>query len=294
MTSRCLLIVTLLFLIPLPVMAATWTIYYPKPDDVEDKRTTYPLAVLRLALKHTGVNYNLYPSQKVLTQGRSIKQLKANREISLVWSMTDKVREDELLPIRIPIYKGLIGWRLFLVKEENLDVFSRFNSIQELRQYTPVQGYDWPDTKILQSNGFEVVTATDYYEMFDSVRFEQAGFFPRSIVEIWEEMADPQKSQNLRIEPHLALRYPTATYFFFNKKNIVMKKLVETGLRRAIAAGDFDKLFFEEHKEYIEQANIQQRVVFELDNPVLPEKTPVNDPVYWYTVADAQGLQSNP
>lgn len=268
--------------------SATWTLYYPRPDDEEDKRTTYPLAVLKLALKHTGVNYNLYPSHKVLNQGRAIKQLKANREISLVWSMTDKLREEELLPVRIPIYKGLIGWRLFLVTEENYDVFSSFTSIQELRQYTPVQGHDWPDTKILQANGFEVVTSNKYDEMFDIVRLERAGFFPRSIVEVWAEMANPVKNQGLRIEPHLAIRYPTATYFFFNKKNIVMKNLIETGLRRAIASGDFDQLFFREHQEYIDQANIKNRIVFELENPVLPEETPVDEPQYWYSVEDAK------
>lgn len=288
MILRTLFFSVLLLTIAIPARAATWTLYYPKPDDVEDKRTTYPLAVLRLALKHTGVKYNLYPSQKVLTQGRSIKQLKANREVSLIWSMTDKVREEELVPIRIPIYKGLIGWRLFLVKDENRDVFDSFTTIQELRQYTPVQGYDWPDTKILQSNGFEVVTASDYGEMFDIVRLERAGFFPRSIVEIWAEMEDPQKNRDLVVEPYMALRYPTATYFFFNKKNIVMKNLVETGLRRAIDSGDFDELFFSEHREYIQQANIHQRIVFELENPVLPEKTPVDESKFWYTVEDAQ------
>lgn len=288
MIQRLILLFWLGMAISHSANAATWTLYYPQPEDAEDKRTTYPLAVLKLALKHTGVNYNLYPSQKVLTQGRAIKQLKANREISLVWSMTDKIREDELLPVRIPIYKGLIGWRLFLVTEDNYDVFNTFSTIQELRQYTPVQGHDWPDTKILQANGFEVVTATNFDEMFNIVRLERAGFFPRSIVEIWSEMANPEYNRGLRIEPHLAIRYPTATYFFFNKKNIVMKNLIETGLRRAIAAGEFDQLFLREHQHYIEQANIKNRIVFELENPVLPENTPLQEAQFWYTVEDAQ------
>ena len=75
--------------------AATWTIHYSKPEDPTDPRTTYPLAVLKLALEHTGVNYQLYPSKKVLSQGRSIKQLKASREVSIIWSMTDEIREEE-------------------------------------------------------------------------------------------------------------------------------------------------------------------------------------------------------
>lgn len=272
--------------------AATWQIHYAQPEDPGDRRTTYPLAVLELALKHTGVNYHLIPSEKVLTQGRSIQQLKANREVSLIWSMTDEEREEELLPVRIPIYKGLIGWRLFLVKDANHSVFKGFSTIEELRQYNLAQGHDWPDTKILQSNGFEVATSSDYFEMFDMVRMERAVFFPRSIVEIWAEEAHSVKGVGLTVEPYLAVRYPTATYFFFNKKNLVLKKLVETGLRRAIKSGEFDELFYSEHAEYIERAGINNRVVFELENPILPVRTPIGETDLWYSAPSLQPIQS--
>lgn len=265
------------------VLSATWNIYYPKPDDEFDLRTTYPLAVLSLALNHTGVRYHLVPTQKPMEQGRAIKQLKANREVSLTWSMTDKVREQELLPIRMPIYKGLIGWRLFLVKPQHQNAFRNFTSLEELRQFLPVQGYDWPDTKILQANGFEVVTGSDYLELFDMVNIERANFFPRSIVEIWEEVE--RAEQNLVVEPHLAIRYPTATYFFVNKKNVVLAKLVETGFRRAIESGEFDKLFLKIHQEFLTKANIEQRTIFELNNPILPELTPKDDDRLWYNTS---------
>lgn len=270
---------------------ATWQVFYAQPEDPGDRRTTYPLKVLELALKHTGVNYDLIPSDKILGQGSSIQKLKANREVSLIWSMTDAEREQELLPVRIPIYKGLIGWRLLLVKKSNRHSFRHFSSIEELRQYNLAQGYDWPDTKILQSNGFEVATSSDYFEMFDMVRLERATFFPRSLVEIWAEAEHPVKGENLAVESGLAVRYPTATYFFFNKKNLVLQKLVETGFRRAIAAGDFDKLFYAEHADFIDKARINERVVFELDNPILPPATPVDDPKLWYSVESMQVRQ---
>lgn len=283
MMKYLFLLILLFVALNIPLEAATWKIHYAKPEDPQDKRTTYPLSVLNLALEHTGVNYNLIPSNKVLSQGKSIQLLKANREVSLIWSMTDEEREEELLPVRIPIYKGLIGWRIFLVKAQNLNTFKLFNSIQELRQYTLVQGHDWPDTKILQSNGFEVVTSSDYLEMFDMVRLDRAGFFPRSIVEIWAEYDHVKKGNQLVVEPHLAVRYPTATYFFFNKKNLVLKNLIETGLRRAIKSGKFNKLFFEVHNEYIKRAGIDKRIIFELDNPILPSRTPIDDPELWYS-----------
>lgn len=269
-------------------VAATWQINYARLDETLDHRANYPLAVLRLALDHTGVRYQLQPTRKVLLQGKAIKQLKANREVSLVWSMTDKDREEELLPIRIPIYKGLIGWRIFLVRKESQTLFESFTSIQELREYVPVQGYDWPDTKILQANGFEVVTSNDYSTMFDIVRLDRANFFPRSIVEIWSEIDNELDEKSLVVEPHMVLRYPTATYFFFNNRNVVLKNLIETGMKRAIASGEFDKLFYDVHRPFLEQADIQNRLVFELDNPILPEETPLDNREYWYQVSDSQ------
>lgn len=260
--------------------SATWNIYYPQPEDELDLRTTYPLAVLALALDHTGVRYNLVASQKPMGQGRSIKQLKANREISLVWSMTDRTREQELLPVRIPIYKGLIGWRIFLVKPQYRDTFRGFTSLEELRQYLPVQGHDWPDTRILRANGFEVVTGTGMNDLYTLVDNDRANFFPRSVVEIWEEVEN--NPYNLVVEPHIAIRYPTATYFFVNKKNVVLARLLETGFRRAIASGEFDRLFYQIHETYLSRANLGERLTFELNNPILPAKTPTGDSELWY------------
>ena len=41
---------------------ALWTITYPRPLDETDERTQYPVALLKLALDKTGVNYELKPS----------------------------------------------------------------------------------------------------------------------------------------------------------------------------------------------------------------------------------------
>ncbi len=274
----------LLLLASANVWPATWHIYYAKPAGEFDLRTTYPLSVLSLALEHTGVRYNLVSTEKVVEQGRAIKLLKANREVSVVWTMTDPLREEELLPIRIPIYKGLIGWRIFLVKDKYQDLFSNFSQLEELRQYAPVQGYDWPDTKILQANGFEVVTGSYYEQLFEVLNVERANFFPRSIVEIWAELEQQRQEYELAVEPYLALQYPTAMYFFFNKKNVVLANLIETGLERAIKSGDFDRLFMRVHEPFLQRANIDNRIIFQLDNPILPENTPIGDASLWYSV----------
>lgn len=271
-----------LFIIPGLLHAATWNISYPKSSDSFGQQDTYPLQVLALALQHTNIRYKVTPTRKVVTQRRAIEQLKANREINIVWSMTDTIREEELLPVRIPIYKGLTGLRLFLVDEESADLMSPIQQLPELRSFIPIQSYEWPDTKILQANGFEVVAGTTKAQMYNLLKTDRVNFFPRSVIEIWDEMNSNNLPTGLSLEKNLAVHYPTATYFFFNKKNVVLANLVKTGLERAIADGSFDELFASVHKARLKKAKLDERIIFELENPLLPPETPINKRELWF------------
>lgn len=263
-------------------LAATWNITYPKAISATDQRANYPVALLELALNNTGVRFKLIPSERRLQQNQALKQLENNREVDVVWSMTDNTREVDLLPIRIPIFKGLIGYRVFLVKEEQLPKFTFITEKSALMTLKPIQGHDWPDTKILQSNGFDVVTSKEYGALFTLLDQSQGDYFPRSIVEVWEE-ADLYKNINSTVvEPNLGINYPTAMYFFVNKRNATLARLLENGLEKAISNGEFDKLFYKTHQGYIERANIDQRRFFELDNPLLPIETPVQRSELWF------------
>lgn len=263
--------------------AATWNITYPKAITETDQRTDYPVALLALALDHTGVRYKLHPSKRRLQQNQALKQLENNREVDVVWSMTDETRESNLLPVRIPIFKGLIGYRIFLVKQSALSAFNSIEAKTDLMKLKAIQGHDWPDTKILQSNGFDVVTSKEYVALFDLLNQSQGDFFPRSIVEVWGEDDLYGTINSTEVEPNLGINYPTAMYFFVSKRNSTLAKLLENGLEKAIANGKFDELFYQSHQRFIERAKMNNRRFFELENPLLPEGTPVDRAELWYS-----------
>lgn len=262
--------------------AATWNIHYAQTAGVHSAIDSYPLQVLGLALGQTGVKYRLIQSQKVLTRGRAIEQLRANREINVIWTMTNQEREEALLPVRIPIFKGLIGVRLFLVTDEYAELMLPVSSLDELRRFNPIQGSDWADVKILQANGFDVITASNHRNILRLLNNDGASFFPRSIVEVWRELENEQMPATLKLEQNTAVQYPAATYFFFNKKNVVLANLVRTGFERALANGKFDTLFMRFHADYIKRARLDQRRVYQLANPLLPEKTPLDRQELWF------------
>ena len=275
-----LLVVMLLW--TLNASAANWSIHYPRPINESDSRYEYPLTLLKLALSKTGVRYTLTPSERILLQGKAIRQLKENREINIVWVMTDMQREKELLPIRIPIHKGLIGWRVFLINQDFASKFQDISEVGDLTSLTVLQGAEWPDTKILQSNGFNVLTVSDFPEAFNRLELKQGDFFPRAVSEVLGELNARSLDDDIVLEPSLVVHYPAAMYFFVNRSNPTMARLIETGLRRALEDGSFDNIFVSHHREALLKINVGERKVFHLENPLLPKETPLDDKALWF------------
>jgi len=281
---RVSLFLSLVLLCHNAVYAAVWSISYPRPLSAEDKRHEYPLAVLTMALEKTGVRYRLTPSDRIILQAKSIRLLAENREVDVIWSMTNKQREETLLPIRIPIARGLIGWRVMLINRDDINRFAAVDSLRQLQQLSPIQGTDWPDTKILQANGFSVYTVTEYTDANQALIRRQGDFFPRSVMEVTKELEALGRGSDLVLEPDLVIQYPAAMYFFVNKGNQTLARLIETGLQKAVESGDYDRLFNQTFSQVIETLNLAQRQRFRLTNPLMPEETPLNNTALWFDI----------
>ena len=271
----------LLMCLYLPVTtAAVWKITYPKQPIEDSIHVTYTIELLKLALEKTGVRFEITPTDEITLQGKAFNLLSNNRSINIVWSMTNEQREADFLPIRVPIFKGLIGWRVLLVEPNMLPKLERSN----LREHSVVQGMDWPDTKILQANGFNVVNATNYDEAFMIMHRSQAGMFPRSVIEVIAEIADDNLRRDLMIEPNYVLQYPAAMYFFVNKRDKILARLLEQGFAKAMADGTFDALFNATYLPVLEELKVSQRTLVKLTNPLLPLETPLFEKHLWYQI----------
>jgi hypothetical protein len=212
-------VIALLLALGATMVGAAETIFYPRPESDDDPRVEYPLRLLGLALQKSGVAFDLWASKDRMVQGRAITEVVARSgRVDIVWSMTSREREQLVLPIRIPIYKGLIGWRLPLVHRDQLNLFAGVKNLDGMRGFEAGQGHDWPDTDILRSNGLAVQTSPNYEGIFLKLKAKRFDYFPRSVAEIWAE-ADLHAGNGIVIDPWIALHYPAAFYFFVNKEN---------------------------------------------------------------------------
>lgn len=213
------------------------------------------------------------------------KDMVASGKSDYIWAATTSEYEGSMIPIRIPIYKGLLGYRISLIRREDSDAFSHIESFDQLKQFTFGQGEGWADTAILKNAGLNVVQSTDTWNLYNMLRAGRFHMFPRGIMEPWDEAAN-LTDLDLAVESHLLLVYPMPAYIFITPKRPELAALIEDGLIKAINDGSFDALFLSDPqvKQALELSNIHTRKVFKLTNPDLPPKTPLNNKKLWIDI----------
>ena len=269
--------------------AAVPLVRYPQSEaeGSEQGAEHYPVRLLREALARAGQPYRLEPSSVMMRQNRALAELKNGRGLDIVWTMASQQRERDLLPIRIPLDMGLIGWRLLLIRQRDAARFAAIREARELQALDALQGHDWPDTDILRDNRYRVQTASDYAGMFKMLQSGRVDYFPRAVFEVWNEAA-AFADQGLSVAPGLALHYPSAFYFFVNPRNTALAAALRDGMQHMLADGSYARLFQEYYGDMIARSALDKRRVFELHNSLLSPATPLAQRELWYRPAPAK------
>lgn len=262
-------------------------IHYPRVDG-DGEQGDYGIALLQLALDKAGGHYRAELSPARMQQNRALVELQSGAgRIDVVGTMTSAEREARLLPVRIPLTRGLIGWRIALLRADHKDLLQSVKGLDDLRYYTSGQGQDWPDLQILRHSGVTVQPAAVYSTMFGMLNAGRIDWAPRSVNEIWAEAA---RHPELAVDPYVVVRYPTTDYFFVNRNNPALAEELRAGLEAALADGSFEKLFYAYYGAQIRRARLDKRVLIHLPNPLLTPETPLQRKELWFTLDDLKRL----
>lgn len=265
---------------PLAAVAAPRRLRIPQVSAKAALERSYAAVLLRRALEAAGMPVTLEPTAEPIPQNRALQELGRRSRLDVLWTMTSVEREQQALPVRFPIFKGLYGWRLLLALPEVAARLRGVRHLDGLRGFSLVQGLEWPDAGILQGNGLNVVVSPGYDAMFRQLRLGRVDAFPRSVEEVWWELA--RHGQGLTVVPDLCLHYPAAVYYFVAPGEVELAAAIELGLSRLLASGGFDRLFLVHHRQDLARARLGSRRVIELHNPLLPPQTPLHRPELWY------------
>lgn len=253
----------------------------------EGAREQLPLDLLNLAFSYDLENkYRLTQHHENVNQER-LRGMVNDGQISIMWVGTRPDLEEDFIPIRVPLFKGLLGHRIFIIRNGEQAKFSQVNTLQDLLVLSAGQGRYWGDTPILENAGIPVVKPVKYPNLFHMLDGERFDYFPRAVHEPWDEVAS-RPELNLTIESDLMLVYPMPLYFFASKQNQALADTLERGLLKAIDDGSYDEVFLNNAaiQDAIERTNIQNRRVFRISNPSLSRETPLNNKKLWFDIQD--------
>jgi len=245
--------------------------------------TSLPHKILLAAVKRANLSYvHPYESEVDVSNARILNDIKSG-ELDVMWSMTTKVLEQDYQALYIPLFKGLLGMRLAIVKKQNESLFNEVKNLNDLQLFVAGQGKTWPDTKILEANNLKVAKTLKYPNLFYMLEGERFDYFPRGINEPWDEIKRHQ-SLNLVVEPNILLKYRAPLYFFVSKQNHRLKTTLEKALNDMLADGQFDQLFIEDTQVQaaLNKANLKSRIIINLDNPLLSKSTPLDRTELWF------------
>lgn len=242
----------------------------------------YARGLLQLALSKLPESYDVQQTVPNTSEERMVSMLLDN-QLDVVWYATTNELEEKLQPIRIPIYRGLLGYRVLMIKKGTQNKFNGIKTLSDLQRVSLGQGHFWADTNVLTANGLNVVRVLKYEGLFYMLDGDRFDAFPRGAHEPWSEM-QRYPALALDVEQNLLLSYTNPFYFFVNKTNSQLASNIERGLRLAMEDGSFDQYFFNDPtvKDVMTKANLPGRTIIQLDNPSLPPNTPVNDKTLWF------------
>lgn len=262
---------------------------HPPPEAANDNRHRYYWELLEAAL---AANRERYGDAEVsaftgaaMNFQRAVMEVESGRgRVNIVSRATNRELESRLLAVPIPLDKGLLGARLFLVTPATQKRLAGVQTLEQLKAFSFGLASSWTDVKVLGAAGFRIVLADDYPSLFSMLSAGRFDIFSRGVVEIVAEWRNYKETlSNLQIEQRLMLQYPLPRYFFVPRtpEGERMAERIADGLQRLRANGEYERRYRSWKQLVLRELDIAGRQVLRLGNSELSDAAPLNDSFWW-------------
>jgi len=171
-----------------------------------------------------------------------------------------------------PIAKGILGYRLPIIRQASSEVFAQIEHPEQLKALSTGVPETWFDAQLFRINGYEVVergTFDNLFPLLKSGEFDYATLGVNEVEVAFDNMA--ADLGGLEIESELMVYYPYPLIFYVNAENPALAKRIKIGIAALKSNGRFDEIFLKHHGDIIKRLDLKHRRLFELENPALPE-----------------------
>ncbi|WP_263534354.1 transporter substrate-binding domain-containing protein [Paucibacter sp. TC2R-5] len=271
-------------------MAEVMVIRHALAQEQNAKVLTYEQAVLKLLLDKTIPShgpYRLQPSE-VVSQSRAFLQLAAG-ELELLSSMTSQAREAQGIPVRVCLYRGLLGVRLPVALSSRREQMEAISSPSQAQALSIGQVADWPDAKILSANGWKVERMAKLAPFPEMLKRERIDLFALGAIEVFPIV---DALPGLTVLDQWLIAYPSAFYFFVSPQSPALAERLRKGWELVLADGSFEALFDHWVGPQLLRAKLAERRWLILRNPDLPPATPLGDARLWHPLVRSRLLDA--
>jgi ABC-type amino acid transport substrate-binding protein len=228
-------------------------------------------AALQKTVKEYG-NYEIQVSRKASTDEKISSDLASGEfNYSLGWVSINKPISEQLLYIPIPLYRGVLGARIFHIKDSFKKVLN-IKTLEDLKKVPIGVGENWGDDEIMKHSNLNIVLGKSHSDLTGMLSEEKIKLITRSIYEAYSEIPDILKVyKDISVESNILLYYKSDLFLAFPQKNKNLKDRLEKGLNILLSTGEFQNIFNKYFKKNIDAAKISTRTVFTIDAPyVIP------------------------
>lgn len=240
-----------------------------------DHRYQYTYDLLQLVIDATDADFgqaSLEVSDVIMSRNRILRELQDGQTINVIAEASSSEWNTKLIPIKIPIRKGIQGFRIFIIQQKNAESLAQITSIMQLTSLKTGSGSQWSTKVAMQQAGFEVVESIQYDSLFNMLSKGRFVTFGRGVNEVYQELEQFNlQYPNLVIDENILLHIPLATYFYVSPNKPHLAQRIEAGLRRIINNGEFERLFYKRHCDFLIKSKMNQRLIFKIDNPLISE-----------------------
>lgn len=184
-----------------------------------------------------------------------------------------KLANEQKILIPLPLMKGILGYRILIVRKADAQKFAAIKSADELKKLRMGIPSTWADAGLFRHNGYPVVEKGSFDELFQRLEnneFDYVTFGANEVTGVFTERA--AKSGKLIIEPSLLVYYPFPLVFYVNPQQPVLAERITDGVKTISANGELDKIFNRYYGEVLGQLNLPDRTRITLENPILPKE----------------------
>lgn len=256
------------------------------PEADHDIRFSYKRLVLEAALNATVESHGPYEIQQMfgyMSHARAMRELSRKEGlINVAYAIPTYEREQYAIPVRIPVRKGLLSYRLLLVKKERAEEFQSIKTIDELKEKRLGSGVTWITTKVFRDRGWPVATNEDRKGLLNMLERERFDYILFGVNEIFKELDQHNLSERgLVVAPDVGVFLKMPLYMFVARNEPEIAERLEVGMKRIVASGQLDTLFNDYYLKDIHRADLNSRHFIEINNNFLPATVPSSSSRYW-------------